>query len=314
MSNVGSYKAIFPLALVGVLAACGGGGDAPDGEGSLTISVTDAPVDGASNVFVEFTGIELKPRDGERFSIDFAQPKRIDLLALQGGERAPLLDDEPVPAGEYNWMRLKVNAEFDSILDSYIVLSDGSGEELRVPSGSQSGLKLVRGFTVAAGGATDFTIDFDLRKSVVDPKGQPGYFLKPVLRLVDNLEVGTVRGTVASSLVNANACTADEVTGAGRAVYVYMGADMTPEDMSSSGTSSAGDQPLTSAAVVLNIDTGEYEYVAAFLPTGPYTLAFTCQASDDDPEANDEIAFMPAGGLTTTVAAGQTTKLNFTAP
>jgi hypothetical protein len=314
MSNVGSYKAIFPLALVGVLAACGGGGDAPDGEGSLTISVTDAPVDGASNVFVEFTGIELKPRDGERFSIDFAQPKRIDLLALQGGERAPLLDDEPVPAGEYNWMRLKVNAEFDSILDSYIVLSDGSGEELRVPSGSQSGLKLVRGFTVAAGGATDFTIDFDLRKSVVDPNGQPGYFLKPVLRLVDNLEVGTVRGTVASSLVNANACTADEVTGAGRAVYVYMGADMTPEDMSSSGTSSAGDQPLTSAAVVLNIDTGDYEYVAAFLPTGPYTLAFTCQASDDDPEANDEIAFMPAGGLTTTVAAGQTTKLNFTAP
>lgn len=212
-------------------------------------------------------------------------------------------------------MRLKVNAEFDDVQDSYIVFDDGSEHELRVPSGSESGLKLIRGFTVASGGATNFTVDFDLRKSVVGPKSD-GYHLKPVLRLVDNLEVGTISGTVAPELVTANGCTGDPNTGAGNAVYVYTGANTPPEDMSSSGTSSAGDQPLTSAAVTLNGDSGAYEYTAAFLPTGAYTLAFTCQASEDDPEVGDEsIAFVsPAGSENVVVTAGETTTFDFTSP
>ena len=48
--------------------------------------------------------------------------------------------------------------------DSYVRLETGGEEcEMRVPSGDQTGLKLVRGFTVGAGTITDFTIDFDLR-------------------------------------------------------------------------------------------------------------------------------------------------------
>ena len=75
----------------------------------------------------------------------------------------------------------------------------------KVPSGSQTGLKLVRGFTLLAGGSADFTIDFDLRKSVVDPKGGQGMHLKPALRLIDNAQSGTITGTVAGELI-ASAC------------------------------------------------------------------------------------------------------------
>jgi hypothetical protein len=117
---------------------------------------------------------------------------------LQGVKHVTL-DDRPVAAGCYEWIRLQVNAAFDDVHDSYIELDDGSQHELRIPSGSQSGLKLTRGFTVGAGGETALTVDFDLRTSVIDPRGQPGYFLKPVLRLVNDLAVGKIRGSVDSA-------------------------------------------------------------------------------------------------------------------
>jgi hypothetical protein len=64
----------------------------------------------------------------------------------------------------------------------------------------------------------------------------------------------------------------------------------------------------------LNDNTGIYEYTAAFLPAGAYTLAFTCQARVDDPEAEDPVLFVPVAGLEASVTAGRTTTLNFTSP
>ena len=86
--------------------------------------------------------------------------------------------------------------------DSFIELDDGSIHPLFIPSGNQTGLKLIRGFIIGAGSTHNFTIDFDLRKSVIHPPGlgEP-YLLKPVLRMVNNLEVGTIEGTVAPALV-----------------------------------------------------------------------------------------------------------------
>lgn len=274
------------------------------------MSVTDAPVDSARNVFVEFTGVELQPQKGPRRSFDFAEPKRIDLLALQGGDRAPLLDDVSVPAGRYNWIRLKVNAELDGVWDTTIVLEDGSELQLGVPSGSRSGLKLVRGFTVAAGSASDFTIDFDLRKSIVDQRGPIGWHLKPVLRLVDNMEVGAISGTVAPRLINSLGCSGDAATGAGNVIYVYQSADAALDDMGGTGS-----KPLTSASVSLNSRTGAYQYTVAFLPAGNYALAFTCRAADDDPEADDSIVFVSViGADDVAVTAGEMTTFDFTAP
>ena len=107
-----------------------------------------------------------------------------------------LLDGEEILAGEYEWMRLKVDADPNVAGDSYLQLeASGAACELRIPSGDQTGLKLIRGFTIGAGTTTDFTIDFDLRKSLVAPPGQTtivdtcgnqAYLLKPVLRAKSN--------------------------------------------------------------------------------------------------------------------------------
>jgi hypothetical protein len=262
----------------------------------LTLSITDAPVDGAAAVVVEFTGVELKPAGGGRVVFDFDSPRQIDLLALQGGASTPLLDGVEVPAGDYNWIRLAVNAERD-VLDSYVELDGGALVSLFIPSGAESGLKLHSGFTIAQGGIADFTIDFDLRKSVHDPVGQPDFFLRPSLRLVDNLEVGSVSGTVSLDLVTDSSCTNGIDHDMGNAVYLYAGAGASVDD---EGTANA---PLASTAVKLDPDTQEYRYAIGFVASGPYTVAFTCQAADDDPLTDDAITFVGAADVDVTAGS-----------
>lgn len=278
-----------------IFAACGGSGGSDAQYGKITLGVTDAPVDGAEKVVVEFTGVELKAAGEPGPEVfDFTTPRQIDLLALEGGGSEILLSDETVPAGNYEWIRLKVNAG-RTASDSYVDLEDGSRHPLFIPSGNESGLKLIRGFTVGAGSTTNFTIDFDLRRSVIRPPGQDGDFvLKPVLRLVDNLQVGTLTGVVAPALVSSD-CTP--------AVYVFTGSDATPDDLG--GTT----EPFVTARVVQSETTGAYEYRIGFMPVGAYTVALTCAADLDDVETNDEIEFVEA--LNAAVTVGQTTTASF---
>lgn len=295
--------AFAPLAALFLFAGCGGGGGGGgSGTGTLTLSITDAPIDGAAAVVVEFTGVELKPSGGGRVVFDFDTPRQIDLLSLQGNDSTPLLDGVEVPAGDYSWIRLKVNAD-QGTLNSYVELEDGSQESLFIPSGEQSGLKLHSGFTVAQGGIADFTIDFDLRKSVHDPVGQEGYFLRPSLRLVDNLEVGSISGTVSESLVTDAGCTNGPDHNVGNAVYLYVGHGATVDDVGSPS------EPLASALVVYDEGIGQYHYEIGFVATGPYTIAFTCQAADDDPALDDNIVF--SGAADVDVTAGADTQHDF---
>lgn len=287
---------LFPI-IATALTACGGGGsdDSPDPYGKINLGVTDAAVDGAAHVVVEFTGVELKAvNDSSPEVFDFATPRRIDLLALEGGGSEILLQDEVLPAGNYEWIRLKVNAG-RTASDSYVDLRDGTRHPLFIPSGNQSGLKLIRGFTIGAASTSNFTIDFDLRRSVIRPPGQNGDFLlKPVLRIVDNLRVGTLSGTVASTLITATCKPA---------VYVFTGASIVPDDIG------GATEPFVTARVLQSPTTGAYGYRIGFMPVGTYTLAFTCESDLDDPEANGTIAFVKSQNAT--VAVGATTTSNF---
>ena len=290
-------RQLWPILIVATaLTACGGGsGDSPDPYGKINLGVTDAAVDGAQHVVVEFTGVELKAvNDASPEVFDFATPRRIDLLALEGGGSEILLKDEVLPAGNYEWIRLKVNAG-RTASDSYVDLRDGSRHPLFIPSGNQSGLKLIRGFTIGAGSTTNFTIDFDLRRSVIRPPGQNGDFLlKPVLRIVDNLQVGTLSGTIASTLIT---------TTCKPAVYAFTGSSIVADDLG--GTT----EPLVTARVLQSPTSGAYGYRIGFMPVGAYTLALTCESDLDDPEANDTIAFVKTQNAT--VSVGTTTTANF---
>ncbi|HVH83467.1 MAG TPA: hypothetical protein VM713_04025, partial [Steroidobacteraceae bacterium] len=62
---------ISVLAFLGV-AGCGGSG----GSGSMmSLSVGDAPVDGAEKVVVVFSGVQLIPDAGDPVTINFAAPR-----------------------------------------------------------------------------------------------------------------------------------------------------------------------------------------------------------------------------------------------
>jgi hypothetical protein len=295
------FMMTFLGGIIAIASSCGGGDDDDDDDSSastLTLSVSDAPIDDATSVVVEFTGIELKPEDGDAFENIFTAPRQIDLLSLQGGESETLLDEVEVPAGAYNFVRLMVNAG-RTASDSYVDLEDGSRHALFIPSGDQRGLMLIGGFDVPEGGNADFVIDFDLRKSVHNPQGQDGvYILRPVLRLIDRTEAGEITGTVSNSLAAAT----DDCT---PAVYVYAGQNAVTSDEGSANP------PLTTALVQLGSN-GSYEYTAAFLPAGSYTVAFTCDAAADDPEASDQITFQQTSNVT--VGAEEEITLNFDSP
>jgi len=213
-----------------VLTACGGGGggEVPvERTGIINIAITDATVDVVTEVNVQFSGVTLKPQSGDKIEVLFDTPKNFDLLTLSGGMMAELLPDTRVPVGSYNWIRLAVNAEFDNVYDSYAIVPQGQ-DELRVPGGSQSGLKLVSGFTVTQNQSTNIVIDWDLRKALTDPAGQPGPHLRPALRLTNMAAYGTLTGTVAEALVNDGSCKNDLAMDTGNTVYVYAGVVDTP--------------------------------------------------------------------------------------
>jgi hypothetical protein len=281
------------------LAACGGGsaGSATsmptsNAMGQLRLAVSDAPLDGAAHVVLVFTGVELTGNSGSPLTITFPQPKSIDLIT-QSGMASAYIFDQPIAAGTYGQVRLMVTAD-GSANNSYVELADGTMHGLRVPSGAETGFKLVTGFTVPSSGVVDYTIDFDLRKAITCPPGQaPACLLKPTARLVNNTAVGNIQGQITSALPGG--CTPG--------VYLYGGAIARLEDMNSGATNDAA-QPLASKAPVAN-SAPPYYYQFTFLPPGTYTVGFTCQTAQDDPDqADPSVLIVPVG--TATVAAGQT--------
>jgi hypothetical protein len=291
--------ALLTTAALGLTACGGGGSGGSGGMGQMSLSVGDAPVDGAQAVVVKFTGVELTGNSGSPVDITFPAPKSIDLLN-QSGTASAVLFDQPIPAGSYGQVRLMVVADGDPS-NSYIILSDGTMHGLQVPSGAETGLKLVSGFAVPSSGVVDYTIDFDLRQALTCPPGQsPACILKPVERLVDNTTVGNIQGVVSNVLVPMG-CTPG--------VYLYNGTVTAPEDINSTAPAGDANQPISSKVPVAN-STPPYYYQFTFLPPGSYTVAFTCQAAMDNPDQHDAaVTFKPVEtGIS--VVANQTTTVD----
>jgi len=305
-----------------LLAGCGQESHTANGSGELTLGVTDAPIDQAESLTIEFTGITVKPAEGEPIRIDLpddngdgeADPETITLTDLTGGQRIVLLDSATVPAGDYAWIRLNVNAEHDGIEDSIITLEDGSKPELRIPSGPQTGLKLVGGVTVPEGDAADVTIDFDLRKSVHET-GNGKFIMRPTLRLVNTGSTGTLAGSIGDQFLTNQSC---DPAVDGAAVYVYEG-EVAPDDYTEEALDSGDIDPLTSSRPEQLEGSETWRYEVGFLEAGTYTVSFTCEAdldlggeNDYDEEATDnEMTF--SGTAVEEITAGDTTTYDFTA-
>jgi hypothetical protein len=251
-------------ALLLALAALGGC------SGSLDINLTDTPVDNASAVVVDFTGIELHNTDGKTTTLTFANPQPINLLQLQNGVLGALIQGEAVPTGDYDWVQLQVLANKDTQGQSYITLATGAQYPLYIPSGSATALKLLAPFTVTQGRTTQLLVEFDLRQSVTASDGQ-NYAFVPALRLENQANLGGITANIdLAALAQAQLGAGAQLAQCQGGLFLFAGGSVTPQN--GGGASLIDFEPIPSGGLTATQVTLSLPYLAS----GSYTLAATC--------------------------------------
>lgn len=280
---------IASLALASLLlGSCGYGGKTS----GLNLFITDAPIDLATAVNVSFARIELTGPDVKPQTLLISPPASIDLYSLQGGIAATMASNLQIEPGHYTDLKITIAADPINA-QSNITLPDGT-HILYVPAGVSPTVDMPIDFTLPSGGTVDLTVDFDLRKSIIqDPNDSTKYLLIPSMRAIQNELSGTLTGSIATSLVT---CLTP-------AVYLYAG-NVTPTDVDINAPAGSV-QPFTTTLVGLNQTTALYNFTAAFLPPGSYTIAFTCQAPLDIANQANTISFTAV--TTGVVTARETT-------
>ncbi|WP_413110501.1 DUF4382 domain-containing protein [Thaumasiovibrio sp. DFM-14] len=293
MRRIGSVAVILTPFL---LAACGGSDDPTMATAQVSFSVSDAPVDSATEVVVAFDALELRHEDGQRFFISVDENvagddyQQIDLLKYPGSEEALILTDQRLPIGTYKELIIHTKAQQDL---NWVLTEDEGEFDLKIPSNK---LKL-GGFEVTTETVQSFTIEFDLRQSLVlrgNNGNNNGYNLKPHgVKIVDNSAAASLKGHVDVNLLGAgDGCLAET----GNFVYLYAGHGHQDSvlidniDITDPDYRDEIELPLDYVAPYAStgvMDDGNYFF--GFIPAGDYTVAFTCSATVDNPIQYDEI-------------------------
>jgi hypothetical protein len=102
--------------------------------------------------------------------------------------------------------------------------------------------------------------------------------LKPVLRVIDNLQVGTISGAVDPALIAAS-CPENLSAPYPGSVYLFgpvpTATTVTPDDYDGIAEDPNGDDALTSALV----DPNTFQYTIGFVPAGDYVVAYRAIAT-----------------------------------
>ncbi|MCJ7765500.1 MAG: DUF4382 domain-containing protein [Thiovulaceae bacterium] len=256
--------AALGLALSLILSGCGEDGTTSNSNtGTVAMSLTDAPTDheNITGVFVTFTGIEYKHAaengsNDEWQQIDLNETRTIDLLTLQDGNTT-LLQQVELPAGEIEAVRFVLDLD-----QCYVTLVGDVNQTMEVPSGAQTGYKAIGGFTIPAGGVVNVTADFDLRKSVTIT-GEGTYKLRPTIKIINNIEVGEINGTMSVDLNGSQAI-----------LYAY--SDGSWDDAETNTT----DGNFSNA--VVSTDATDGNFTLPWLSTGIYDLVLVAYTDTGD--------------------------------
>jgi hypothetical protein len=178
------------LGLAGLLLAAAVGCSSSK-SGSVSVHLVDGPGD-YQQINLHVVRVEIH---GDGGWTTLSEPDQTyDLLALRGGVIATLASGVSLPAGNYSQVRLVLGA------GNTVKLEGGAVEELDVPSGLRSGLKIVCNTRVEEGSARDVYIDFDGHRSIfLHETGSGRYILRPVVHCVDEIATGSISGQVTSS-------------------------------------------------------------------------------------------------------------------
>ncbi|MDX2453003.1 DUF4382 domain-containing protein [Desulfosarcina sp.] len=204
------------LIVASLLTGCGGGGGGDSTStrtGTLSLTLTDSSTVKYKAIYVTIDEVQVNRKDissnGNSGWTTVATPEQTyNLLKLINGLTAVLGDSE-LEAGMYRQIRLIIGRHQESennILGvphpfaNYVILNDGSDtiEELKVPSGFQTGIKLVHNFRVLENTVVELVLDFDACRSVVET-GNSKYLLKPTIKVIETDNKSIVYGDVLDS-------------------------------------------------------------------------------------------------------------------
>jgi hypothetical protein len=193
-----SARLLLALAPLALFAGCSSSNMSNPGNGTMRVHLTDKPGSGnieAVNLVVTEVSVrgEMAPSDSDSTSTSggwhtlSSNTHTYDLTKLQNGVFTTI-GEGSLPAGSYTQIRLVLGA-------GSTVVVDGTTYSLKVPSGMESGLKLVGNFQVPPGGTTDVGLDFDASRSLHET-GNGQWMLKPVVKAFTMTAAGSLHGTV----------------------------------------------------------------------------------------------------------------------
>jgi len=214
----------------------------------------------------------------------------IDMMQLQNGVSQALVSEMPIPAGQYEWMRLQID-----LSQSHFDSTTGSRHNMQMGPNSINGLEIHRTFDIAESGHEEFMLDFDLRQGIHrHDMGMMGaqYELHSAMRLVKLRDSGDMTGLVGGSMIDVNHPGCDDAPGGNRA-YLFHG-DVTDPDDISAVDSDGNPGPVATDRVEMDPGSGEFSYHFGYLPEGSYRVAFTCSGEWDE-EGDDDYPIDPDG-------------------
>jgi len=218
MKFVKQFGVLVCFLCVNLLLGCGGGGggSSSSGTGTLSFSLTDSSTMKYSAIYVTIDEVQVNKRDnssnGNSGWATVATPRRTyNLLRLVNG-LTEVLGYNELETGTYRQIRLIIGKHAESennILGiphpyaNYVILNDGSDtmEALKIPSGFQTGIKLVHNFQVLENAVVELVLDFDACRSVVET-GNSKFLLKPTIKVIETDNKSVIYGDVLDSESN----------------------------------------------------------------------------------------------------------------
>ena len=299
------------------IGACSNGGtddplavnDTNDGTtGYLALGLIDAPGGSYQAVYVSIKEVQvcIAPEECDGFG-DCAENcewetiaeinQTYNLLELVNGVTESLGLTE-LETGQYNQMRLMLSDTNDGSTNilgevetypQYLIDDAGVVHEMKVPSGYQSGIKLVHPFQIVAGLTTELILDFDVSRSVVKAGNSGKYNLKPTIKVIGTHSRAIVTGTVTTQ---------------NESLVPLKGATVTAWQEIAEGEWSAAMTTATDAdgGYMLYLDPGDYKIVTSAYGYMPQCKLIFVEGDKSNLNIDFELQWTPMVTVTGTVS------------